>query len=111
MGKSSRDKGARRERQIVEMHRVVGIKAERVPLSGAMAFRNTRQSDVDVYANGPDSAQLVPEVKARADGGGFKQIETWLGENDALFLMRDRAEPLVTLPWRTWQSLILKASK
>jgi phage terminase large subunit GpA-like protein len=35
MGKASRDKGLRRERALVEIHKQSGIAAERVPLSGA----------------------------------------------------------------------------
>ena len=107
MGKASRDKGARRERQIVDLHRAVGIKAERVPLSGAMRFRNTEKTDVDVYPLGPDAAPFVCEVKARADGEGFKTLERWLGEGDALFLIRDRATPLVVLPWARWEQVLL----
>ena len=34
-GKASRDKGARREREFVKLLKKEGIKAERVPLSGA----------------------------------------------------------------------------
>jgi Holliday junction resolvase len=34
MSKLSRDKGARIEREIVAAHGALGIKAERVPLSG-----------------------------------------------------------------------------
>jgi hypothetical protein len=109
MGKASRDKGARREREIVEAHRKIGVRAERVPLSGAMAFRNTRQSDVDVYARGADAAPFVTEVKARAGGEGFVTLERWLGENDALFLVRDRSPPLVVLPWARWAELLGKA--
>jgi hypothetical protein len=45
-------------------------------------------------------------VKARASGEGFKTIEKWLGENDALFLVRDRQEPMVVLPWATWERLL-----
>ncbi len=52
MGKASRDKGARRERQVVDLHRALGVKAERVPLPGAMRFRNTEKTDVDVYPLG-----------------------------------------------------------
>lgn len=107
MSKASRDKGARRERQIVDLHRDIGIKAERVPLSGAMRFRNTEKSDVDVYARGPEAAPFVTEVKARASGEGFATLERWLGENDALFLIRDRADPLVVLPWERWEELLL----
>lgn len=106
MGKASRDKGARRERQIVQMHIVLGVKAERVPLSGAAVFRNTRGTDVDVYARGKDEAPFVCEVKARASGEGFATLERWLGEADALFLVRDRAPPLVVLPWTRWAELI-----
>jgi Holliday junction resolvase len=106
MGKASRDKGARRERQIVDMHHDIGIKAERVPLSGAMKFRNTEKTDVDVYARGNAEAPFVTEVKARASGEGFVTLERWLGENDALFLVRDRAKPLVVLPWDRWAELV-----
>ncbi len=56
MGKASRDKGARRERQIVDLHRDNGIKAERVPLSGAVRFRNTEKTDCDVYVRGENEA-------------------------------------------------------
>ncbi len=105
MGKASRDKGARRERQIVALHLDMGVKAERVPLSGASHYRGNG-ADVDVYALGPDAAPMVSEVKARANGEGFATIERWLGEFDALFLIRDRAEPLVVLPWRSWQRIL-----
>ena len=39
---------------------------------------------------------------------GFVTLESWLGENDALFLIRDRAEPLVVLPWASWERLVGK---
>ena len=107
MSKASRDKGARRERQIVDLHRELGIKAERVPLSGAMRFRNTEKTDMDVYPMGPDQAPFVCEVKARAGGEGFKTLERWLGEGDALFLIRDRTTPLVMLPWARWEQILL----
>ena len=105
MGKASRDKGQRRERQIVALHLDMGVKAERVPLSGASKYRGNG-ADVDVYALGPDAAPLVSEVKARASGEGFTTLERWLGEFDALFLVRDRAEPLVVLPWATWRRVL-----
>lgn len=107
MSKASRDKGARRERQVVDMHTGVGIRAERVPLSGAAKFRNTQGSDVDVYCRGPHEAPFVCEVKARANGEGFATLERWLGDNDAMFLIRDRASPLVVLPFERWIELAL----
>jgi Holliday junction resolvase len=108
VSKSQRDKGARRERQIVDLHTEIGVKAERVPLSGAMKFRNTEKSDVDVYARGKDAAPFVTEVKARANGEGFVTLERWLNSNDALFLIRDRAKPLVVLPWERWAELMAR---
>lgn len=104
MGKASRDKGARIEREIVNRHLDIGIHAERVPLSGAVGGRFS--GDIDVYAFGIDKHQLVTEVKARANGEGFATLERWLSDNDALFLRRDRKDPLVVLPWRVWQHLL-----
>jgi len=94
------------ERKIVDLHRAAGIRAGRVPLSGAMKFRNTASTDVDVYARGPDAAPFVCEVKARASGEGFVMLERWLGDADALFLVRDRQAPLVVLPWDRWLEII-----
>lgn len=101
MGKRSRDKGKRVELEIVHRHRDLGIDAERVPLSGASGGRFT--GDIVIDQGG---STLRAEVKARADGAGFKQLETWLGDNDLLFLRRDRAEPMVLLTWRTYADLI-----
>ncbi len=109
MGKPSRDKGARAEREIVNFHRELGLRSERVPLSGAAGGAFT--GDVDVYVRGPDDAPLVCEIKARASGGGFALIERWLSDHDALFLRRDRAEPLVVLPWRVWAELAAGKAK
>jgi hypothetical protein len=99
MGKASRDKGLRRERGIVDIHTKCGIRAERVPLSGAAHYRGNG-ADVDLYVRGAEP--LNAEVKARGQGEGFKTLERWLGENDALFLVRDRAEPLVVLRLQVW---------
>lgn len=105
MGKPSRDKGHRRERQIVALHVDLGIHAERVPLSGASRYQGNG-ADIDIYPFGEDAGALVGEVKARASGEGFKTLERWLGENDMLFLVRDRQEPMVVLPWGTWERLL-----
>jgi Holliday junction resolvase len=97
MGRMSRRKGAVIEREIVNKHLELGIPALRVPLSGA-----ARGFKDDVRIEGIGTA----EVKARANGNGFAQLEKWLGECDALFLRRDRAEPLVLLPWSTYARLL-----
>lgn len=109
MSKMQRNKGARIEREIVDRHKELGIKAERVPLSGASHYQGNG-ADVDLYVFGADAAPLVCEVKARANGGGFVTIEAWLADHDALFLRRDRAEPLVVLPWKTWQRLVKRGA-
>jgi hypothetical protein len=57
-----------------------------------------------LYPFGRDAAPLVAEVKARKNGSGFTQLEKWFGEYQVLFLRRDRADPLVVLPWSTWES-------
>ena len=105
MGRASRDKGQRGEGQVVALHTDMGVKAERVPLSGASHYRGNG-ADVDVYALGPDAAPMVSEVKVRASGEGFTTLERWLSENDMLFLIRDRAEPLVVLPSRSWRRIL-----
>ena len=71
----------------------------------ASRFRGSGH-DLDLYVDGRDEAPLVAEVKARKNGGGFAQLEKWLGDYDALFLRRDRANALVLLPWRVWADLI-----
>ena len=104
MGKMSRDKGSRREREIVNKLLASRIDAARVPLSGAAGGRFS--GDIDLYIRGKENAALVAEVKARANGEGFKTIETWLGENDLLFLWRDRKDPLVVLPFDNFVEIV-----
>ena len=67
MGKASRDKGLRRERAIVDVHRKSGIHAERVPLSGALGYRGN-DADVDLYVRGaaPVKAEAVFFSAARS---------------------------------------------
>jgi len=100
MSRSQRDKGARRERELVNRHLELGIHAERVGVAYALGH------DIDLYPFGRDAGALVGEVKARGSGEGFKTLESWLGENDLLFLVRDRQEPLVVMPWRVWELIL-----
>jgi Holliday junction resolvase len=105
MSASQRRKGNRVECEIVNAHKQAGIHAERVPLSGASHYRGEKH-DLDIYAFGREEAPAVAEVKARKEGTGFALLERWLGEYDALFLKRNRQEPLVVIPWRVWSRLI-----
>ncbi len=102
---SQRPKWQRIEREILELHRGLGLRAERLPLSGAQRYQGN-VSDVDVYPFGQDEAPICCGVKARANGEGFATLERWLGEADELFLRRNHAAPLVLLPWRTWARLV-----
>jgi hypothetical protein len=104
-GAGHRRKGDRIEREFVQRHLDLGIKAERYPLSGASRFRGSGH-DVDVYVFGNDAAPLAAEVKARANGAGFTTLEKWLGEFDLLALRRDNTDPIIVLPWRTWAALL-----
>src|SRR5262249_2027418 len=106
-GARHRRKGNRCERELVERHKAIGVHAERYPLSGASRFRGSGH-DLDLYPFGRDEAPIVAESKARKNGSGFVQLETWLGEYDALFLRRNNADPLVLLPWRIWAALLAK---
>ena len=78
MSKAQRDKGLRVEREIVNACLEVGIKAERVPLSGA--------------AGGSYTGDLMLcdkfrcEVKARKDGAGFRLLYKWKGLTDILII-------------------------
>ena len=109
-GARHRRKGDRIERELVQRHLDIGIKAERYPLSGASRFRCSGH-DVDVYALGPGEAPLVAEAKGRKSGAGFVTLERWLGEYDALFLRRNNADPLVLVPWRVWARLLEKVRR
>lgn len=104
-GRQSRAKGDRIEREIVDQHKRMGVHAERYPLSGASRFRGSGH-DVDVYAFGRDEAPLVAESKGRKSGEGFALLERWLGDYDILFLRRNNADPLVVIPWKTYQRLL-----
>ena len=104
-GARHRQKGSRVERELVALHKEIGVHCERYPLSGASRFRGSGH-DLDVYARGRDEAPLVAEVKARKNGAGFTTLEKWLADFDCLFLKRNNADPLVVLPWRVWRSLL-----
>jgi len=90
MGKRSRDKGARREREACEYFRSVGINAQRVPLSGSAGGDFCD----DVLCKLEDWLFRC-EVKARAEAQGWVTIKKWLGNSDMLMLIEDRTKPLV----------------
>ena len=105
MGKFSRDKGNRVDRDFVNKLKEKKITASRVPLSGAAG--GDFAGDIILET---DQGRLVAEVKCRKDGSGFKTIEKWLGSNDLLFLKSDRNEPLVVMSWDSFLGQITSSS-
>ena len=98
MPNSSRQKGDRAERQIVELFRNAGLEAYRIPLSGSVAgFK----SDVEVRIG---AKRLHLESKVR--GNRFSMIYRWLLGADALVIKADRQPPLMILPLETFASLL-----
>ena len=99
-GKPSRDKGARSERELVNIFRGYEIPAQRVPLSGATTFC---KGDVQIEVSGD---KWTIESKVRATG--FKQIYGWLESPgiDALAIKADRQQTMIVLPLRKFCELI-----
>jgi len=100
-GRKSKQKGYRAENALVHLHQAMGIPAERVPLSGAAG--GLFSGDLLISCG---TKQLKAESKSRKTGSGFKVLEGWLGENDLLFIKRDRQQPMVVMEWDTYAQLI-----
>ncbi|BAQ93866.1 Archaeal Holliday junction resolvase [uncultured Mediterranean phage uvMED] len=92
MGKASRDKGGRREREARDQLKanLPGFEVVKVPLSGAVA---THPGDLTLTT--PRGVELVVEVKARADG--FRLDRKWLSGADILLKKADREDWLITM--------------
>lgn len=85
MGKASRDKGGRGEREFAKL-----IGGRRVPLSGSMGG----DFSGDVIGLG-----IKWECKRRKEG--FKQLDKWLDGVDAVAFRADRDEWKVWIPLKT----------
>jgi Holliday junction resolvase len=99
MGKASRDKGLRNERQLVNDLKAAGFDASRVPLSGALGGKDVG----DVIVSG-----MRFEAKVRS--GSFSLLYRWLSKVDGLFLKSDRQEQLVVMRMRTFKQLLQNAN-
>ena len=95
MGKRSRDKGARAEREFAKL-----ISGERVPLSGAAGGR---------FAGDVIGLGLRWEIKRRENG--FRQLYGWLENADALAVRADRREWLVVIPLDKFLQLVVEGDK
>lgn len=104
MGKFSRDKGSRFERETVSIFRAYGLQADRIPLSGAAeGFKG------DVRLIDHNECHLRVECKKRASGQ--KQIREWIEDSDLLVLGADRQEALVVLRLKDFCELQAEAGQ
>jgi hypothetical protein len=72
-----------------------------VPLSGA-----AEGYPGDLIIGGAGTRELRAEVKCRAEADGWVVVKRWLGDNDLLFLIEDRKDPLIVLPWSVFTQLL-----
>jgi len=108
-GRASKIKGCRVERELVTKFIEEGIKAKRVPLSGAgRYYAKNMDGDIRLIWRNKEGQKEVLKVesKARKSGSGFATLERWLGSADFLLLKRNRAEPWCAMPWRTLVKLL-----
>lgn len=103
MGKKSRDKGGRVERKLVKLlNEIVGVVAQRVPLSGAAG--GDFGGDLAIMIK--EVLTLTGEAKARAKAEGWKTLKKWKQDNELLFLVEDYQEPLVVMDFSMLKTLI-----
>ena len=101
-GSKHRAKGTRVENKLKDLLVDAGIQCRRQPESGAFGTI-TNQPDLtgDLYILQKHRA----EVKARKNGEGFKVLENWIADCEYLFLVRDRAKPIVVMSWERYLEL------
>ncbi len=103
MGKASRDKGARFEREIVHWFLDQNIPAERVPLSGAA--KGSYAADIRF---GPVLG-WTGECKRFSTGLGKLYDAIAQDDADVVFARADRKETLVCMTLDTFQALLEEA--
>lgn len=103
MGKASRDKGGRFERELVNTAKAHGLEAYRVPLSGASAgFKN------DIIIK---QGRTTWEIEAKKRATGFKFIYDNIAGADVLVIGADRLKPLAVLDYEDFCDLLNGALK
>ena len=101
MGKASRDKGAKFERELVNAFKGMGLKARRVPLSGATEYA---KNDVEVEAGFDPDTIYSGEAKRRKALPKFF-TDALEGADFAAF-RQDRGETLVVIRLETFGELL-----
>src|SRR5258708_7313845 len=103
MSNRSKQKGDRAERQIVKELQDLGLKAARVPLSGAVGGEYSADIDLSI----PGIGDVKAEVKSRHSAArGGSTIKKGVGENSLLLLKENNQEPLVVMSIRLFRDLI-----
>lgn len=104
MGRASRNKGNRFEREIVHLLQEAGIAAEKVPLSGAAG--GSYSGDISCPILGIDR-----KLECKVRSHGFASLYGWLTDNYGLVVKQDRAEPLVVLRLKDFAALAITADE
>lgn len=105
MSNKNKRKGYYGECRVVKSLVRQGVRAIRVPLSGAAGcFDPTLAGDVVVTL--PKGHTLRCEVKYRGKQSGFKLIDNWLQTNDVLFLVAPRHRTLTVMTLETFAKLL-----
>ena len=98
LGKASRDKGGRFERELVNTAKLHGLEAYRVPLSGAAAgFKN------DILIK---RGRETWEIEAKKRATGFKFLYDNIEGADVLVVGADRQKPLAIMDYEDFCDLI-----
>lgn len=99
-GRHSRNKGATFEREVVNLFRDHGLKAERVPLSGQTTYAKDDVIVTPAFANEPWRG----ECKRRKDLPQW--LSAALGDCQFLALRADRHEAVVVIRLTTFAELL-----
>ena len=101
MGKASRDKGAGYERELVNAFKDMGLRAQRVPLSGATDYA---KNDVEVTAGFDGKTVFSGEAKRRKQLP--KIITDALEGADFAAFRQDHGETLIVISLDTFGELL-----
>jgi hypothetical protein len=99
-GKRNRQRGAEFERELVNLFRDHGLKAERVPLSGATSYA---KDDVEVT---PTFAEKPWRGECKRKSAVPKWIVDALGECNFMAMRGDRQEALIVIRASTFAELL-----
>ena len=101
-GKASKRKGQAGERQLVAWFQDMGIRAERVPGSGAFDYHGEKH-DVNAY---PAGECMTIECKRRK--APMKTLDAWQGGADVLAVRIDRGDWFFRVRENYWRKLMAR---